>query len=152
MPKEPSRALYRSLIFPGWGQYYSGKKFWGTLFVGLTAVSALAYGLNEMDYRDAQDQHRQALKQFNNSVVSGTNVDQQAALQNLKAALRTLNSSERSRNRTLMVLGSIWACNAIESFVLFPKRAPIVRLEGNLDLTQHELPAELKLSMKVSID
>jgi hypothetical protein len=150
--KEPTKAFYRSLILPGWGQLYSGKRFWGTLFIGLTAASSAAYAINEIDYRSAQDRHRLALKQFNNTVVSGTFDSQQAALKDLNSALRTLNSSERSRNRTFIALGTIWALNAIESLVLFPKKAPRARLEGNIDLSQHELPAELKLTMKVPIN
>ncbi|MGH7495680.1 MAG: DUF5683 domain-containing protein [bacterium] len=150
--KRPSKALYRSLILPGWGQYYSGKKLWGTLFCGLTAASTLAYGLNEADYGDAQDQHRGALKQFNIAVVSGTNDDQRAALAELNTALRTLNSSERSRNRAFLVLGAIWAFSAIESVVLFPRQAPQIRVGGTLDLSQREQAAELKLTMKLAID
>ncbi len=150
--KKPSRAFYRSLLIPGWGQHYAGRKFWGTLFAGLTAAGTVAYGINELEYRDAQDRHRVAVKQFNAALASGTYDGQRAALRQLNQALQTLNSSEASRNRTFFVLGTIWAFNALESFIFFPKEVRQARVEGSLDLSQREQPAELKLTMKLAID
>ena len=149
---QPSKALYRSLILPGWGHHYSGRKSWGYLFYGLTAASAVAIGITENNYRNAQNQQRSALRQYNATVATGTSNDQRAALVKLNAATRTLNSSKRSRNGAIIALGVIWTLGAIDSIVRFPKQAPMIRMGGNIELSQREQPAELTLTMKLTLD
>lgn len=41
--KSPTKAMVRSLALPGWGQFYNGKKFKGTLVAVAEVGSAVAF-------------------------------------------------------------------------------------------------------------
>ena len=41
--RSPTKAMVRSLTLPGWGQFYNGKKFKGTLVVAAEVGSAVAF-------------------------------------------------------------------------------------------------------------
>jgi hypothetical protein len=41
--KSPTKAMARSLALPGWGQFYNGKKFKGTLVAAVEVGSAVAF-------------------------------------------------------------------------------------------------------------
>jgi hypothetical protein len=41
--KSPTKAMIRSLLVPGWGQFYNGKKFKGTFVAAAEIGSAVAF-------------------------------------------------------------------------------------------------------------
>ena len=41
-PKSPTKAMARSLMLPGWGQFYNGKRFKGTLIAAAEVGSVVA--------------------------------------------------------------------------------------------------------------
>ena len=117
-PKTRTKAFARSLLFPGWGQYYSNRKTSGTLF--LTATMAALFGLakDQSRYQKALSEYDQALVRFrqeNNSYE-----DQKAAFDDLQNAITRVKNSRNQRNISAGILAGIWLLNALESMLFFP--------------------------------
>ena len=116
-PKTPFKAFYRSLFFPGWGQYYSGRKFMGTMMLGATAGAIFALAHSDNRYQDAQNGYETALTRFNRQ---GSSYDeQQDAFKQLQSALQTLEDRENTRNTNLYIVGGVWLLNILESVLFF---------------------------------
>lgn len=104
--KTAGKALYRSVIFPGWGQYYSERKFVGAAFMSITAGAFITLAINENQYQKAQNRYETALTLGNNSDIQN--------------ALQSLKSAQDSRNLTAYTVAGLWVFNALECLVFFP--------------------------------
>jgi hypothetical protein len=117
-PKTPFKAFSRSLVFPGWGQFYSGRRLTGTFFVGATTAAFLALAINENHYKDAQTDYETARALFKRG---GSFDEEREAYSRLQSALRKLDETQNDRNTSLYVLGGLWVLNTLESLLFFPK-------------------------------
>lgn len=117
-PKTPFRAFSRSLVFPGWGQFYSGRRSTGTFFVGATTAAFLAWAINEHSYKDAQTDYETARDRFKRG---GSFEEEQEAYNHLQSALHKLEETKNDRNTSLSILGGLWVLNMFESLLFFPK-------------------------------
>jgi hypothetical protein len=117
-PKTPFRAFSRSLLFPGWGQFYSGRRFTGAFFVGATAATFINFAIRENHYKDAQISYETALALFKRG---GSFEEEQEAYSRLQSALRKLDETQNDRNTSLYILSGLWVLNMLESFLFFPK-------------------------------
>ena len=117
-PRTPSKALARSLVFPGWGQYYSGRRMVGTFFMGATAAAFVTLTIKQNQYADAQDDYKTARASFNRG---GSFAEEQAAYTRLQVALDKLESTENARNTSRYIAAGVWILNAVESVLFFPR-------------------------------
>ena len=120
-PKLKTRtgALVRSTLFPGWGQFYSGRKVWG--FSWLVADAALA-GLAYMSY----DAYNTANSDFTNydNLYDATNDVDLAVLYRAQAE-ESHDLMEQAQDEMLMysgILGGLWLLNAIHAYISGPKQ------------------------------
>lgn len=149
VPRTSGKAALRSFVLPGWGQLYSERKTSGLIWAGLTLGTVVAYGVNELNYRDAQDDHRAALSAFRNAP---TFAQQQAALLTVQSALRRVNNAEDDRNLSLYILGGVWVLNLIDSALLFPNRADNAELFRRASFSMSQKGEAAKLNLKISLD
>jgi len=140
------KAALRSFVAPGWGQIYSERKRSGLIWSGVTFGALVAAGVNELLYRDAQDDHRAALSAFNSG---GDTAQQQAAL---LSALRRVNNAEDDRNLSLYILGGVWVLNLIDSAVFFPNYAGNEELFRRASFGLSQRGDATKLNLKISLD
>ncbi len=63
-PKTPFKALSRSIVFPGWGQFYSGRTFTGSCYVGATFAACVTLAIRENRYKNAQTDYEAAFATF----------------------------------------------------------------------------------------
>jgi len=117
-PKTPAKALSRSLVFPGWGQFYSGRRVAGTFFMGTTTAAFVALVIKQNQYKDAQNDYKTAAASFNRG---GSFEEEQAAYTRLQNALNKLESTENDRNTSRYIAGGIWVLNVFESVLFFPR-------------------------------
>jgi hypothetical protein len=143
------KAALRSLVLPGWGQLYSERKRAGLMWMGFTLGAAAAFGVNELSYRDAQDEHRAAVSAFRNAPDFNS---QQAAWLVAQKALRRVNNAEDDRNLGLYLLGGVWALNLIDSALFFPNRADNAELFRRASLSLSHKRDAAKLNLKISLD
>jgi len=60
--KSPWGATVRSMIFPGWGQWYTEKYFKSALYLGLVSYVGYQVYKNNQDYKDADREVRSILR------------------------------------------------------------------------------------------
>lgn len=118
IPRTPGKAFFRSLVFPGWGQFYSERRWAGTFFMGTATAAFTVLLIKQNQYTDAQDGYKTARAGFNRG---GSFEEEQAAFTRLQNALNKLESSKNDRNTSRYIAGGIWILNALESALFFPR-------------------------------
>ncbi|MES2766675.1 MAG: DUF5683 domain-containing protein [Bacteroidota bacterium] len=63
MTKSPSGAVWRSLVAPGWGQWYVGDKWKTPVFAAAYGTVAFLIVRNQINYNDKDDEYQAALTQ-----------------------------------------------------------------------------------------
>lgn len=117
-PKTPLKAGLRSFVFPGWGQIYSERKSAGivmslvALGTGIGALKAhLDYDKALDDYEKSYDKYKKYLNDYQLEQEYRKIVEDKIS--------KADNVFER-RQTWLIVAGSIWAYNFLDSILFFP--------------------------------
>jgi lipopolysaccharide/colanic/teichoic acid biosynthesis glycosyltransferase len=116
--KTPAKAFYRSLMLPGWGHFYAGRKTWGVFYSGIVATSFAAAAVNQSRYRDAQSAYEDAYARFNNTQAAFA--EQNQAFQDMNRLSRDLEDHKKQRDRSLYFAGGIWLISIVENLIFFP--------------------------------
>ena len=66
--KSPTKAAFRSAVFPGWGQFYNGKKIKGVFLGGLSFASLTYTFLKYYEYREKGD--NRSVSEFLGSLIT----------------------------------------------------------------------------------
>ena len=131
-PRTRYKAMYRSMLFPGWGQRYSERKTVGTIFFGATTASLIYLAKKEKEYRSRQTDYELALRSYQQGGLSFD--EQQQAFGRVENALRQLEDARDSRDITLYVVGGIWLLNVLESVFFFPDHAREIQIYQNVSM------------------
>ncbi len=123
-------AILRSLIFPGWGQYYQGKIKRSILFSGAFLVSGVGSILTLKDYNDAVKEYNDLREQYSNAVD-----ENQIKLlrEDMFKKYDDVNNLEKKRNLFFTITGTVWFLNMLDVVFLKPV-----------------LPHSQKISVKIS--
>ncbi|MFQ5628688.1 MAG: DUF5683 domain-containing protein [bacterium] len=148
-PKKASKAFFRSTIFPGWGQFYSERKFMGTVYVGASAAALTVLTLNQHRYKDAQFTYQNALAKANREGTSFE--EQQQAQDDLQDALRNLNSRKDTRNTSLYIAIGVWVFNMLDSMLFFPNYAEDIEFFQKLGLQADPQQNSIRLTMQLPV-
>jgi hypothetical protein len=118
-PKTRLKAALRSLIFPGWGQYYSGYKTKAT-FLSLAAWGGvLAFVWADQDFSKKNDYYVLARNQFE----SASNIEDKLRFKDiLDIKQREAYDADNTRRFTLAAAIGIWAYNIADALFFFPSR------------------------------
>jgi hypothetical protein len=150
-PKTQPKALYRSLLFPGWGQCYSERKLVGAIFMGATAGGFVALAVNQNQYQNAQNLYATAAASYNRSLSQGDISAQNAKFDQVQSALRSLRDAQNARNVTIYAIAGLWVFNALESVLFFPNFSDIEFFEKVSPRLSQE-GSGVKLSLQFPID
>lgn len=120
--RTPAKAFYRSLLLPGGGHYYSGRKTWSAFYFGTVTASFVAAAVNQSRYRDAQSAYEDALARFNDT--QATFAEQNSAFQDMNRLLLDLEDHKNRRDRSLYLAGGIWLFSIVENLIFFPSASP----------------------------
>ncbi len=131
-PKTRGKAFVRSLLFPGWGQYYSGRRTSGTFFVGATLAAFGMVAIQEKEYRSALNEYNRALANFQQE--NGSYEDQKRAFEELQSSISLVENRRDARNLSLYVVGGVWLLNVLESVFFFPDFASQIEFFQNFSL------------------
>lgn len=126
-PKTRFKAGLRSLVFPGWGQWYSNQPTKGLVFTTLAVGSGLVFLLAETDYRDKRDGYRDLVDEFDDAETLD---EQRRILPLLTAAQEEAYDAETVRQFTAGALVGVWALNVLDAIILFPERRGTVSAKG----------------------
>lgn len=132
-PKTRFKATLRSILFPGWGQFYSEQRFKGL------AVSAATFGLGiatimaDGDFRNKRDEYFQAQVDLDNA----TDAQEIARLRRLvQDKNREAYDAETERNMFLVATGVVYGFGVLDALIFFPERKVTVegtRLSASFD-------------------
>jgi len=116
IPKSRMKAGVRSLMFPGWGQFYSGRKTSGSLLL-LAAVSAgAAAGYAHMEYLQLEDEYVEAVNAYNTATKDFARYQQE-----MDDVSDRRSQMSNIRQIALYALGAMWAYNVFDAVVFMPR-------------------------------
>ncbi len=115
--KTPLGAGLRSAIVPGWGQYYTGQKAKGTLFLAaeLGALAGVLWTNEKRD--DAQSDYTAARLEY----LAADQVDEiESKYLAMKSAFNELDRWHEKRKQWSYAAAAIWLANVLDATILFP--------------------------------
>jgi len=111
------KATLRSMIFPGWGQHYSGQETKSLVFV-VGELAALGWmGVEHVQYSDEVDQFEEAERSYLNAKEIE---DIQQKYAEMERRREDAADQYDQRQTALYVAGAIWAVNVLDTLLFFP--------------------------------
>lgn len=130
-PKTRIKAGMRSLLIPGWGQFYCEEKGKGFIMSISTLGAVAAYVFADNDYSNKYDDYNWAKNQLNNA---GNIEDRKRYKQLLDERQREAYDAENLRNVTLGIAIGVWAYNFLDAVLFFPYGQEQFLASGNMSL------------------
>ena len=107
-PKTNIKAALRSLLIPGWGQMYSGRKGMGMIFTLLAAGATGYYIITDNNFYDKLDEYVRINSQYASAMTDGRATHRPAASSRPAAyASNTRRISSRTRRKTAICSSSL---------------------------------------------
>lgn len=137
-PKTRFKAFIRSMVIPGWGQFYAGEKTRGTLFGLATIGSGIVTLVSQLDYQDKREAYDDFLAEF----VEERSIERKMQMESMLDQIRKeAYDAETKRNITLGVLAAVWVYNLFDAVIFFPdkkyeSRVPQLTFETNKDMSR----------------
>ena len=141
--------VIRSSLVPGLGQFYSGQRTWG--WIWLTSETILgALALNEYKtYKSSLDNYRILKNEYSNS-KNPEEID----LLRIKAQISRNEMIKADEQMTAMVyaLGGLWMANIVHALLIKPKGTNQLKNQKSVNLTYNNLLKQPQLSFSVQLD
>jgi len=118
VPKTKTKAFFRSLIIPGWGQRYYGNRNKSALFAVGMAASAVGYFFVKDDYDSKADDYQARKEAYENATLWSDLPQLQA---DMRDAQKRANDAEDKVNIMTAVTAGIYLFNLLDSFLFFPE-------------------------------
>jgi hypothetical protein len=117
VPKTRTKAFFRSLIIPGWGQKYYGNNTKSALYFTATAAAAVGYFFLKDDYDSKVDDYNARKTAYEDATYWGDLPRLEAELQD---AQKKANDAEDRVNIMVAVTAGVYVFNLLDSFLFFP--------------------------------
>jgi hypothetical protein len=112
------RAGLRSLLVPGWGQYYSGNTLRGGMFTLGVIGSAVGLYFADKKYQDKRSLFDIAAQQY----YDAGSIDARLRLKGvMDSAQRIAYKAETDRRAIFLVGVGLWTYNIIDALIFFPE-------------------------------
>ena len=119
VPKTRLKAGFRSLVLPGWGQFYTGQKVRGALYTSAAVLSLLSLLATDQDFRSRRDEYHRVLDRYS----ATRNIDDRRDMKPfLDDVQRRAYDAETARFVTAGIVAFVWGFNVIDAVVFFPDR------------------------------
>lgn len=119
-PKTRFQAGIRSLVFPGWGQVYSERKYSGIFLSLIQAGAGLFTLLAHNDYNNAYNEYEKAMKDYNDNENQKFS-DLRENYWNLVVEKHNKATNAFDKRQTwLYVTGGLWIYNFLDAIFFFP--------------------------------
>ena len=141
-------ALMRSMVMPGWGQFYSDRKLMGWSFLGgELALGALAY-LSYSSYQTSYDD----VTNFNAQYRVSIDPDQIMALKaQSKQAELDVTAAKDLFKMTIYAAGGVYVANVVHAFLIGPNKDTASK-KSNIDLVYHPELKQPRLRFSIALD
>jgi hypothetical protein len=118
-PKTRFKAAFRSMFFPGWGQFYSKQNSKGTMFIIMSAVSGFAYLITDEEFDYRRRQYNEVLTRYESLTRFEDKSDLYPELVQVRE--RAYNAENERRIAIGAVIG-VWGLNVLDALFFFPDR------------------------------
>jgi hypothetical protein len=113
-PKSHWRAGFRSLMVPGWGQFYSDRPGMGWTWLTLGVVAGVGAVVANQNYHDR-------LNDINKATTPGDRDN----------AILHADDAYNERKAAIVAAASVWIVNSLDAMIFFPdKRTPLLGFEA----------------------
>ncbi len=148
--KTPFKASYRSLLLPGWGQFYGQSKFKG-FFISLTQLSlGVVTAVAVQDYARQKEEYELALNNFES--VRFNLEEARLAHAIAKREFEDAEDALNFRNTMIYVTAGFYIYNFLDSLLFFSSgKRPDNKLLRNPYLGGEITHNKVMLSMKVAL-
>lgn len=115
-------AAGRSMVFPGWGHLYKGRKKRAYVFMGATAAAAIYWFVADRNYKKAYNTYRSTqIGELNLDQRSGAGTDSNPFQTRFEKAELKANSA----NVALGILAGIWLAGVFDHAVVGPAQLSV---------------------------
>lgn len=125
VPKSRFKAAYRSLILPGWGQYYNGQKTRGIMYTSAATISLIATLVANEDFKDKRDLRNDRLSDYYR-IRNERTQDPEAieeAQRRFYEAQDDAYDAETIRRIAFGATAIVWAISVIDAAAFTPERS-----------------------------
>ncbi len=140
----------RSTLFPGWGQFYSEKKFSGYLWLGSElAVSGLIFS-SISKFNTLSNEHSELLMLYNNAVQDDEIKNYKAATQEKYDEMESLKSQSEM---LVTAATAIWLGNIVHAYIVGPRKEDEITYKPNpFSIAYDPKIKGTKLSYSIALD
>lgn len=114
-PKTRAKALFRSALFPGWGQAYADQKLKGAIIATAQMTTLGVFIYHNVKYNDALDNFNAASNAFQQAP------NDPARLAALNNAQDRLDDRFEKRRRATLIAGTVYLYNLLDVLLFFPR-------------------------------
>ncbi|HSH00838.1 MAG TPA: PEGA domain-containing protein, partial [candidate division Zixibacteria bacterium] len=119
-PRSRGKAALRSLILPGWGQFYTKQKAKGWILTSLAITASGVLIAAEVNYQDKRDEFDEVDAAFRRAQVGGTSADIEELRPRLFAAQADAYDAETLRWTAAGAVAAVWAVSFLDALLFFP--------------------------------
>lgn len=128
-------AVWRSLLLPGWGQWYQGKDQKAVLFFGASTVLLYGYWSERGAFLAAQEKHNDPLPMSAVALAAPGATGLGVAYLYLEDRKAETRQHARRGNQLLVLLAGAWAWNVAD--VALPRSLGTTTLRAGFDFNAH---------------
>jgi hypothetical protein len=130
-PKTGAKAAFRSMIIPGWGQRYGGRKTTGLVFSLLFVGAGIAFLDCQSEFRDREDAYLARLDEYDAAMKSGVTIDELAQYHSaLVEAQEDAYDAEDDRRIAAGIVAGIWGLNILDALLFTPTERASFSIKG----------------------
>ncbi|MDH4222837.1 MAG: PEGA domain-containing protein [candidate division Zixibacteria bacterium] len=143
VPKTRFKGALRSVLIPGWGQFYYGEKKKAFLFSLSALGAAMAYAIADADFSDKNDAYVKVKNDYN----AARSIEEVNRLkQLLDEKQREAYDAENIRRATIGLAIAVWGFNLMDALVFFPSFEDGLSVGSSISLEPGEVGLKLSLT------
>lgn len=144
-PKSRRKAALRSLVFPGWGQFYDDDKLRGVIIsaanIALIATTSLAFN----EYNQSQNALDRAVKNFETAMTEENS-------RIVQERLAEAQDDYDFRKTMILVTASFWAYNVLDSILFFSSGRDGIQVKTSFSSSANSFGEnKIELSWKIGL-
>jgi len=126
-PKTRLKALARSAVFPGWGQFYTEQNHKAGIFLTMAIGAVSWYFIADSNFDDKDDHYRSLLSEYRRLT---TYEDKAWLYPYLSDARKEAYDSESTRRIAIGTVVAVWGINLLDLLFHFPAPSGFLEIEG----------------------
>ncbi len=137
--KTRGKAAIRSLLWPGWGQFYASQKTKGAVLTVFALTAGATVALAEIDYQDKRDNFDNINATYQNAIQAGSSANLPDLRAQLNVAQTDAHDAESLRRAAFGGAIAVWTISFLDALFFFPEvEGPItvknisIKPEGDL--------------------